>query len=63
MQLQLESARGPGGETPVLAVAAAENALRLHKDDMLVLTRQGPGKPARLDAEGRVVRPTPGGSA
>jgi pyruvate kinase len=40
----------------VRAVPAVENALRLHKDDVLVLTRQGPGRPARLDAQGRVVR-------
>jgi len=57
LQLQRGSARAPGGETPVLAVPAVENALRLHKDDVLVLTRQGPGRPARLDAQGRVVRP------
>ena len=57
LQLQRGSAGIPGGETPVLAVPAVENALRLHKGDMLVLTRQGLGRPAKLDAEGRVVRP------
>ena len=57
LQLQRGSASVPGGGTPVLAVPAVENALRLHKGDMLVLTRQGLGRPAKLDAEGRVVRP------
>ena len=57
LQLQRESASAPGGETPVLGVPAVENALRLHKGDMLVLTRQGLGRPAKLDAQGRVVRP------
>jgi pyruvate kinase len=57
LRLQRESASGPDGETPVLAVPAVENALRLHKGDMLVITRQGLGRPPKLDAQGRVVRP------
>ena len=57
LQLPRESASAPGGETPVLAVPAVENALRLHKGDLLVLTRQGLGRPTKLDTQGRVVRP------
>jgi pyruvate kinase len=57
LQLQRGSASAPGGETPVLAVPAVENALRLHKGDILILTRDGPGRPAKLDAQGRVARP------
>ncbi len=57
LRLQRESEGAPGGETPVVAVPAVDNALRLHKGDVLVLTRQGLGRPAALDAQGRVVRP------
>jgi pyruvate kinase len=57
----LQVLRGPSGapgtETPVLDVPAVERALRLRKDDLLILTRQGLGQPAKLDPEGRVVRP------
>jgi pyruvate kinase len=57
LQHQRGAASAPGDETPVLAVPAIESALRLHKGDTLVLTRQGLGTPAKLDAQGRVVRP------
>ena len=57
LRLQRGSASAPVGETPVLAVPAVENALRLQKGDMLILTRQGLGRRAELDSDGRVVRP------
>jgi pyruvate kinase len=57
LRLERASASAPSDETPVLAVPVAENALRLHKDDVLVLTRQGLGRPAKLDDQDRVVRP------
>jgi pyruvate kinase len=56
LQHQHESAGVRGGATPVLAVPPVENALRLHKGDMLVLIREGVGKPAMLDDGGRIVR-------
>ncbi len=51
------SASTPASETPVLDVPVVENALRLRKGDMLVLTGRGLGKAAKLDAQGRVVHP------
>jgi len=57
LQLQHGPGSAPGSETPVLSVPAVEEALRLHEGDMLVLTRQGPGKRAKLDAQGRVLHP------
>ena len=57
LQLRRGSPSAPGGETPVLAVPAVDNALRLHKGDMLILTSKGQGRPAKVDAQGRVVRP------
>jgi pyruvate kinase len=57
LQLVGGSASARGRETAVQGVPAAENALRLHKGDMLVLTREGPGRPAKLDDQGRVLRP------
>jgi pyruvate kinase len=55
--LQLQRGAESARETPVLAVPAAENALRLHQGDMLVLTCEGRGQPAKLDAQGHVARP------
>jgi pyruvate kinase len=52
----LELQRTPGSETPVLAVPPVENALRLHVGDILILTREGVGARAELNADGAVVR-------
>jgi pyruvate kinase len=57
LQLEGGSASSRDGETPVLAVPPVDNALRLHKGDMLVLTHKSLGRPATLDAQRRVVRP------
>ena len=57
LQVQRESASAFGGETPVLAAPAVDNALLLHKGDTLVLTRQGMGRPAKVGADGHVVHP------
>jgi pyruvate kinase len=38
-------------------VPVRESTLRLHKRDTLILTRQASGRPAKLDAQGRVVSP------
>jgi pyruvate kinase len=56
LQVQRESASAPSSETPVLAVPAVDNALLLHKGDTLILTRQGLGRPAKVNAEGHVAR-------
>jgi pyruvate kinase len=57
----LQLRRGPSGTageaTPVLAVPVVANVLRLHKGDTLILTRQGLGRPAKVDAQGHVVHP------
>jgi pyruvate kinase len=56
----LQLRRGPSGTagqaTPVLAVPVVASVLRLRKGDTLILTRQGLGRPAKVDAQGQVVQ-------
>ena len=44
-------------ETSVLRVPPKQNTLKLRSGDVLLLTREGLGRPAELDARGLVVRP------
>jgi pyruvate kinase len=57
LQLQREASSAPRNDSLVQGVPVRENALRLHKGDMLILARQGAGRPAKLDANSRVVSP------
>jgi pyruvate kinase len=59
LQLQRATGKGThsGSETPVLAVAAGESVLHLHKGDVLLLTRRRSGAPPQRNASGRLARP------
>jgi pyruvate kinase len=57
LQLMRAGTAVPSGETTARRVPPRESALRLRKGDVLVLTRQGVGRPAKLDNMRRVVRP------
>ena len=46
-----------GAETSVLKVPPKHNTLKLRSGEALLLTREGLGRPAELDARGRVLRP------
>jgi pyruvate kinase len=57
LQLQPGTEGGPASETTVRAVPPTEAVVRLHEGDTLVLTKDGSGRPAKLDGQARVVSP------